>query len=434
MYKANKYEEAAARLKAAYRLVPSAALLYNTAKCYEQLGDYASAVDYYQRYLKSSVGASDAELVRDLIKHYRQKIGKKGVPRTPEERAKAIATKGREYYRAGRFADAIAQLQHAHRVTPKSAFIYNIAKCYEKMGEYDQAIVYYKRYLGMEPQAADRQDVISIVVSLEARMRQTLSELTVRTAPSGADIYIDDMSKLLGQTPLEIRLSPGEHKIVIQKNGFESVERVFQMPDDRPSDLAYALEKVKNFGGMTVESNVNGAQIFLDGKILALTPYNTTKLVTQGTHQVTVQRDGYYLYQADVTIQKGKLTTIKADLPERGELTGWMTTLGTWVAGVSLVAGVTTAGTAFFLGDQTVRDTPISDGLWTTQIVGMYGGLAGVLVGAGLIGLDLLIQPSDVYELKQPSDELPLEIVSSGDEGGEVVSPIESIQTEGGAS
>ena len=416
LYRELKYGEAVQQLQEAYQLVPSAALLYNMAKCYERMGDYARAIDHYERYLKESLGAPDADTVRDMISHYRAKLAKSGTPTSPEERAAVVANKGRDYYRAGRFADAIAKLEQAMRIVEKSAFIYNIAKCYEKMGEYDQALIYYRRYLAIEPNASDRSDVDAIIKALEDRLRDNLSELTVRTVPAGADVYVDDMGKLRGQTPLELRLPAGSHKIVLQKNGYESIARDFEMPDDRPRDLAYGMEKVKNFGGLAIDSNVSGAQIFLDGSILALTPYTTTKLVEQGQHQVTVRRDGYYLYQADVTIEKGRLTKVQANLPERGELTGWMTTLGGWILGVSAATGLATVGTTHWLGGYTVRGTNSSDLLWTVEQIALYSGLAGALVGATFIGLDLIIQPSDVYdEIGAPQDELPQELVAPND-------------------
>ncbi|MFH1809240.1 MAG: PEGA domain-containing protein [Pseudomonadota bacterium] len=412
LFEARNYEQAIVQLQAAHKLVSSPSLLFNIARCYERMGDYSSAVVYYERYLADAVGAPDAEVVRGLIAHYREQLKKNAAPTTPEEQAAVLARKGREYYRAGRYADAIAQLERANRVAQKGAFTYNIAKCYEKQGDYDNAIVHYQRYIELEPDASDRQDVVALIAALQARMRQTLSELSVRTAPAAADIYIDEMGKLLGQSPLEIRLKPGTHKLVLVKNGYQTIEREFEMPEDRPRDLAYALEKVKNFGGLAIESNVNGAQVFLDGQIMGLTPYNVTKLVEQGKHQVSVQRQGFFLYQADVTIERGRLTRVNAYLRERGELTGWVSTLGTWVAGTSLVLGGLTTAVSYGLGGFTVQGSPYSEGFWTAQQVGMYGGLSGVVLGVGLIGLDLLIQPSDIYELREPSDDLPAELVN----------------------
>lgn len=411
LFAERKYEESITELQRAYALVPSPVLLYNTARCYEHLGDYSKAVEFYQRYLDQAVGAPDAEVVAGLIQHYRTELAKNATPTTPKGRAAALARQGRKNYQAGRYAEAIDDLERANKLEARSAFIYNIAKCHEKLGDYDKAIVYYQRYLEMAPKASDRQDVISLISSLQARMRETLSELSVRTVPTGADVYIDDMDKLRGQTPLDLRLKPGAHKIVFVKNGYETVERKFEMPEDRPRDLAYALVKVKNFGGVSIDCDINGAQIFVDGKILGLTPYGAIKLLEAGTHQITVQRQGYYLYQAEAQVERGRMTWVRAQLPERGQLTGWMTSVGTWIGITSAVVGGATAGLTYWLGNYTVRGTPLSNNLWTAQQVGMFAGLGGVLVGLGLIGADLVIQPDDVYEKVSPSEPLPASLL-----------------------
>lgn len=411
LYTERKWEEAADRFKQAYAAYDSPDLLYNIAKCHEAMSDYRGAIDYYQQYLKRSLAAPDAELVRALIAQFQEKLKTGAASESPEERALAIANRGRDYYQAGRYADAVAEMQHAFSIVQKSALIYNIAKSYEKMGEYDKAVAHYKSYLQMEPEAPDRQDVVQIIAALEARMRQTLNELTVRTVPAVADVYIDDNRKMVGQTPIDVRLPAGKHKLVLVKNGYETIEREFEMPDDRSFGISYPLVKVKNYGGLRVDCNVAAAQIFVDGKILGLTPYEQIKLLPQGTHQVTVMRDGYYIFSSSTTIEKGKLTRVAAHLPEKGELTGWMTTLGAWLGGASLVIGGATAGLSYWLGGYFVRGTPWSEGFWTAEWIGLVAGLSGGCLGISLIGLDLLLQPSDINKVDLPSDDLPIEVI-----------------------
>ncbi|HUJ40093.1 MAG TPA: PEGA domain-containing protein [Candidatus Acidoferrales bacterium] len=46
----------------------------------------------------------------------------------------------------------------------------------------------------------------------------------VRSAPDGADITVDD--KFVGNTPSELKLPPGDHKIRVEKSGFKPWERI----------------------------------------------------------------------------------------------------------------------------------------------------------------------------------------------------------------
>jgi len=56
-----------------------------------------------------------------------------------------------------------------------------------------------------------------------AAAQPSLSTVQVRSAPDGADITVDD--KFVGNTPSELKLPPGDHKIKVEKSGFKPWER-----------------------------------------------------------------------------------------------------------------------------------------------------------------------------------------------------------------
>jgi tetratricopeptide (TPR) repeat protein len=61
------FRDAAELLKQAYALKPSAALLYNLGRAYQQAGERASAVDAYQAYLASESHPADEGAVRKTV-------------------------------------------------------------------------------------------------------------------------------------------------------------------------------------------------------------------------------------------------------------------------------------------------------------------------------------------------------------------------------
>jgi tetratricopeptide (TPR) repeat protein len=63
---------------------------------------------------------------------------------------------GRRAYLDGRYRDALAELKSALRHDSDAPdLLYNVARVYENLREFDQAIVYYQRYLGHLPTAAN---------------------------------------------------------------------------------------------------------------------------------------------------------------------------------------------------------------------------------------------------------------------------------------
>jgi tetratricopeptide (TPR) repeat protein len=58
--------------------------------------------------------------------------------------------RGREHFAAGRYREAIADLERALILDPSSAtLVYNLARVHELLGELDASIQYYNQYLGM---------------------------------------------------------------------------------------------------------------------------------------------------------------------------------------------------------------------------------------------------------------------------------------------
>ncbi|HEU0037313.1 MAG TPA: tetratricopeptide repeat protein [Kofleriaceae bacterium] len=73
----------------------------------------------------------------------------------------------------GRFRDAIAEYDQANALVPHGNALYNIAVCYEKLGDWGNAADYYQRYLDREPGATDATEVTAKIRELRTRTPAT---------------------------------------------------------------------------------------------------------------------------------------------------------------------------------------------------------------------------------------------------------------------
>lgn len=69
----------------------------------------------------------------------------------------------------------------------------------------------------------------------------TLSSVTVKSDPDGAEIMIDE--KYVGDTPSNLRLEAGEHKISVKKAGFVLWEKVVNLSAGSSININATLEK-----------------------------------------------------------------------------------------------------------------------------------------------------------------------------------------------
>jgi tetratricopeptide (TPR) repeat protein len=109
-----------------------------------------------------------------------------GAPETSQTPAQKQAAKhykrARELYQLGRYREAIAQLEAALRLDPKGAeLLYNLGLIHEKLGDVDEAIEAYKRYLAVLGPDADPEEVAKIK-GIVKRLEGAKSELRTREA------------------------------------------------------------------------------------------------------------------------------------------------------------------------------------------------------------------------------------------------------------
>ncbi len=74
----------------------------------------------------------------------------------------------------GRYEEAVAAFRRAYELKADARLLYDIAECYRQVGNVDQALFYYDRYLTDWPEAFDRDQVEKKVAALSAgRARET---------------------------------------------------------------------------------------------------------------------------------------------------------------------------------------------------------------------------------------------------------------------
>ena len=109
---------------------------------------------------------------------------------TPTEeqvaRARTLFTEGQAAYDAGRFQEAVAKMREAYEITNSAELAFNVARVYERMSEYADAIRYFRIYLRQgQPSAEVRTDVERRIEALREAERRSRDH--VFTAPPSDD-------------------------------------------------------------------------------------------------------------------------------------------------------------------------------------------------------------------------------------------------------
>lgn len=313
LYQEGKFVEALLEFKRAYKLRPTPGILFNIARCREQLSQWNEAIEAYEQFAKETDDPRARTEALDKVEFLKAKTGASA----GDDPYKARIEAGRKAYGAGDYEAAIGEFKAAYDLKATPGPLFNIAKSYERMARYEEAIDYYQQYLEAAPSAPDRADVEEIVRRLQKSIRERYQEISISSDPPGADIYLDDRNTgLLGQTNSRFKIQPGPHKLFIDKNGFEPIERDFVMPDDKPLSLEFALKKIENSGTVTIKINVDGARIFIDGAIVGLSPYDQEKVLAAGKHQLQIEARGYPRYSREFEVLAGQVNPLNIVMEE----------------------------------------------------------------------------------------------------------------------
>ena len=307
------------------------------------------------------------------------------------ERAKEHYERGSRFYGQGRYKDAVRELMAAYGLSRETILLYNIAKSWEKLGEFEKAIQSLQDYLDLSPSlsASDRSEVERGIQDLLRRKQEMMPELVIRSNPRGASIFIDTRTKLLGQTPDKFRIEPGPHRVCLEKKGFEPIEKDFVMPSGKPLILDFELSPAEEYGNIQIIANLSGARVFVNGKNVGITPYREMPSVKIGFHQVILEKDGYFRWEKRVEVHKGRTTLVLADLVPMEEPSSAPAVLG-WT---SLVLGglcLGGAAVAYHFAQEQFNDTENFKTLHNLELGGYVSGGVLVTLAATLIVYDLV--------------------------------------------
>ena len=165
----------------------------------------------------------------------------------------------------------------------------------------------------------------------------TYGAISLTQVPVGAKVYLD--GTYLGTTPITVgNVVTGTHHLTVELPGYEPYVAYIYVPVNTvvnyiyPSQIVYVpmagaqvaypqvvvgspgVVKVEHFMAyITVESAPASAQVYMDGFFKGLTDKNgklTIGVVSAGTHQVVVIKDGNVLWQGMITLQPGNKITL----------------------------------------------------------------------------------------------------------------------------
>jgi hypothetical protein len=89
----------------------------------------------------------------------------------PRVEARTHYQAGQKFYGAGDYKSAIREFSAAQQIMPADLNNYNLALCYDKLGDAEPAVQYYKEYLNKVPNADKRSEIEASIARLDSALK-----------------------------------------------------------------------------------------------------------------------------------------------------------------------------------------------------------------------------------------------------------------------
>ena len=151
-------------------------------------------------------------------------------------RAEAEYQKGATLYQQGKFAGAIEAFTRANGFAPHLGALFYAARSHENLGQPAKALQFYQKAMKLAKNDTEKADIRRRVDQLKNRPVKVF----VSSLPSGASVTVDGRGQPEpGQTPLVVQLKPGEHLLVVNRDGYHLAVRrvVVKMGEEQPVEV-----------------------------------------------------------------------------------------------------------------------------------------------------------------------------------------------------
>lgn len=288
-YQAGDFTSALEHFLRSNRLVPNRNVLFNVARCYEQLSEYPNAWRSYSAVLDLETTPDGKTRVQDSLRRIAPFVGVVEITTNPP---------GASVYIDRKDLGARGSTPRALGLAPGK---YTVIVSLD--GHKDA------RSQTLEIKAGEKKSV-----SLE--LTPILGTVRIEGA-DGAEVRVgSDQAEVLAVAPAEVRLPPGTRRLVLTRPGFRTADVDVVVQANRTQIVRPVMAALT--GTLVLSTDLKDALIEVDGTPKGFTPAVLTLPV--GRHRVRVSLAGFRPIERDVVVLVDRQQRISLELAREAEV------------------------------------------------------------------------------------------------------------------
>ncbi|MFO0738114.1 MAG: PEGA domain-containing protein [Labilithrix sp.] len=242
--------------------------------------------------------------------------------------AKTAFEDGTRLYKAGKFDEARTKFEAAYKASGDKRLLFNVGVCEKSLGHNVAAVRALEESL--VERASLPTDYIEKAQQALAALREHVSNLTVETSAPGATIKVDGEEV----TTQPVLVDEGEHVVMAQKKGYQSVTEKVTAQGGQPIRVALIL-KAAQIARVCITAERADDTLAIDDRPRGISPLEAE--LEPGEHHVVVARPGGPTKKVTFVLREGETRELRVTLPEESKLSPWW-----FVVGGVIVAGAAT--------------------------------------------------------------------------------------------
>lgn len=160
--------------------------------------------------------------------------------------------------------------------------------------------------------------IVEVPVPVETKVEEPPEEparapeglLDIHVQPKAA-IYIDGKQRLFGNHLGPMPIGSGSHSLLIKRTGYIDYSELLNVKAEELSRRRITLQRLKGKIEFTTQP---GVKVFIDGKMVGITPLSMPVVIESGPHKVRLQKKGHVPWENEVEIQPEKTLSLRVSL------------------------------------------------------------------------------------------------------------------------
>jgi outer membrane receptor protein involved in Fe transport len=216
---------------------------------------------------------------------------------------------GTEHYQAGEFRSALAYFLASNRLAPNRHVRFNIARTFQRLGQYPEAYRWCSEALAVESDPDLRQKLEDVLHAVE----REVALVVVESNPPGATAYLDRQELgSIATTPARMAVSEGEHRLIFHLAGYEDAASArFQAIRGQTARVSIELRELLGY----VDVQVDGpTEVRVDDEEAAPSCIAPCTLeLPPGIHQLYFARKGFRMRTQPVQVTAGETVRVRGE-------------------------------------------------------------------------------------------------------------------------